>query len=616
MESLNPAWITADSPSQRVCETLSDGFESMEHEKPMLSLSNTYSEKEIGDFMQRCEKNLHKKSQYSLELKMDGIAVSVRYEDGVFTRALTRGNGYSGDVITNNVKTIRSLPLKLKGENPPKFLELRGEIFMPKAAFLKLNKERDKKGLGPWANPRNAAAGSLKLLDSKVVAKRQLDIVFYALAEDSSLFIQSQAELYKQLQVWGLPRASNFALASDLEGIMNYANQVELERQKLLFEIDGVVIKANDFHSQKLLGSTNKSPRWAVAYKFAALQERTKITGITVQVGRTGVLTPVAELEPVFVSGSWISRASLHNEEELRRKDIRVGDVVSIEKGGDVIPKVVEVLERPCDSQAWNMPFSCPSCGTALQRNEGEVALRCPNGKNCPEQLLRSLIFFASRQAMDIEHLGEKVVTQLFEKGFIKDPADFFCLEKGDLYALEGFKEKSVDNLFSSLQAAKKPKLERLIFALGIQFVGIGTAELLVKKAQSISEIQKMSRDDFLQIDGVGDKVADSLFEYFSSSSDLIDKLLSFGVEPQRVEYESFEGHVFESKTFCLTGTLQNYTRTSAAALVKERGGKVSSSVSKNTDYLLAGENAGSKLSKAKNLGVSILSEDEFAKLL
>jgi len=525
-----------------------------------------------------------------------------------------------GDV-TANIKTISSLPLQLYQDDIPEILELRGEVFMPHQVFHNLNKERELNDEPLWANPRNAAAGSLKLLDPHEVAQRQLSVVFYGVAEDSSHQLKSQYDTHLFLRKHGLPTLPLIAKCHTLDEIWNFTEKVRQARPELPFDIDGVVVKLDNLQDQEHLGSTAKNPRWAVAYKFAAEQAVTRILNITVQVGRTGVLTPVAELEPVFLAGSTISRATLHNEEEVQRKDIRIGDTVTIEKGGDVIPKVLNVHTsfRLPNSIPWEMPKTCPNCDTEIVRSEGEVAVRCPN-PHCSEQRLRRLIHFAGKSAMDIDGLGEKVMEQLVLHGFVTTPSDIYQLSADELSQLEGFKEKSVSNLLSSIERSKAVPLSRFIMALGIKHVGAGTADLLALHFGDIEVLLlQLSEEELLRIEGIGPAIASAAIEYFHDerNKEEIRKLLTSGVAPFVEKRRQIDAsHAFNGKTFVLTGTLQRYKRSEAADLIKERGGKVTESVSKQTDYLVAGEAAGSKLDKARALGVRILTEDEFTQAL
>lgn len=622
IEEMHPDWAACHSPTKRIGETITEGFSSAVHAVPMLSLANTYSQEEIEDFFKRVEKGLDGQSaHFCAELKMDGIAISARFEKGRFVRGSTRGDGKKGDDITANMRTISSLPLKLTGENIPDLLEVRGEVFMTKSVFSALNLAKVEQGEDLWANPRNAAAGSLKLLDPKEVARRKLSIVFYSVAEDSSNSCKTQMEVHGFLQKLGLPsfEPEFRSRCSSIKEVLMFAEKVHEKRKSLPYEIDGVVVKVDELKWQQALGATGKHQRWAIAYKFSPERALTKILDITVQVGRTGVLTPVAELAPVFLAGSTIARATLHNQEEVARKDIRIHDAVWIEKGGDVIPKVVEVeiSKRPPEARIWHMPKECPSCGANTLHVLGEVAVRCPN-LQCPEQKLGRIIFFASKDAMDIGHLGEKVLSQLFDKGFVKTVSDIYSLSEVELSQLDGFKEKSIQNLLKSIDASRNCSLARFILALGIKYVGEGTAEFLARKAGDISFLMKMSLEELLEIDGVGEKVAQAVHDFFANEENQkeIDLLLKRGVNPEPLKMEFDPNHPFYEKTFVLTGTLSQFTRQQASDLIKQKGGKVSSSVSVKTDFLLAGEEAGSKLDKAKKLSVRVLTEEQFSQML
>ena len=623
IEREHPDWVLPSSPTQRVGKTAAKGFKQIAHVAPMLSLANTYSKEELADFIERVYKLLHKRDvQFCAELKMDGVAVSVRYEKGLLVRALTRGDGKKGDEITANMKTIRAVPLELPGDHIPELLEIRGEVFMTHEVFARLNKEKEELGEESWANPRNAAAGSLKLLDPQEVVERKLSAIFYGIVENSAKEVHGQFESHDYMKKLGLPVFDKEyrKLCSDPDAIMAFADKIEKKRRHLAFDIDGIVVKVDDLRLHPKLGSTGKSPRSAVAYKFAPERALTKILSITVQVGRTGVLTPVAELEPVFLAGSTISRATLHNQEEIERKDIREGDFVHIEKGGDVIPKVVEVdlKKRARDSHPWKMPKKCPSCGTAVVHSEEEVAVRCPNTKGCEEQKIQRLAFFVGKDAMDIDHLGEKVIEQLVKKELISSFSDLYQLTYKDLEKLEGFKEKSIHNLLTSIDRSREVPLSRFILALGIKYVGEETAEILADEVQDIHQLEKMSEEELKEVEGIGEKTAQAIVEYFADAHHVkeIRNLLDAGVRLKSTRSVKYTGHLFSGKKFVLTGTLEKYTRDEAAQLIKERGGKVSGSVSQKTDYLLLGEDPGSKLDKAKKLGVKILDEKAFEKLL
>lgn len=621
IEKLHPEWVSASSPTQTVSEKPTKGFYQVAHKVPMLSLANSYSYEEVEEFMNRVSKLLGKTDvEYSAELKMDGIAVSLCYEKGKFKRALTRGNGKVGDDITSNIATISSLPKEIDGKALPDIVEFRAEVFMLKEVFSDLNEQKEEAGQDVWANPRNAVAGSLKLLDVEEVRRRSLSIMVYGLAE-SVKNLPTHDSVREMLKRNKFPIFSkdHFAVCKSAKELLEFANSIEEKREKLPFEIDGIVIKVNSIKDWEKLGATGKSPRWAIAYKFAPMQAKTRIKEITLQVGRTGVLTPVAELDPVFLAGSTISRATLHNEDEIKRKDIRVNDFVIIEKGGDVIPKVVNVdfSKRPKDSKAFHMPTHCPACGSKVVKQEGEVAIRCVNS-SCVAKNERKLIFFASKPAMDIDNLGEKVMKKLIDQGLVEKFSDIYKLTSDDIEILEGFKEKSIQNLLSSIEASKNISLARFILALGIPFVGTNTAELIAEYAKDVKNLPKLTEEELLTIDGVGEKVAHSFIEYFKSQSNLneVHELLKLGITPLADKLVKIEGHKFTGKTFVLTGSLEKYSRTEAADLIKERGGKVSNSVTKKTDYVVAGSDPGSKYEKAAALKVKMLGEDEFISML
>ncbi len=620
-EKAHPDDVDPNSPTQRVAESATEGFKQKEHLVPMFSLANTYSEGEVGDFVKRVHKLLEKnRISFCCELKMDGTAISLLYEKGHLISATTRGNGKKGDDVTANIKTIKSVPLKLVGENIPDVMEVRGEVYLSLATFHAINAAREEEGLDLFANPRNAAAGSLKLLDPKEVAKRKLQLVTYGIAE-GYFPVRTQYEVHHFLKEVGLPTASrdHLTIAHDLHEIMQFAQKIQEARPHLPFEIDGIVIKVNDLTEWDLLGHTGKVPRFAVAYKFAPEQAGTRINDITVQVGRSGVLTPVAELEPVFLAGSTISRATLHNQMEVNRKDIRVGDFVVIEKGGDVIPKVVNVdfSKRPSISHPWHMPKHCPVCKTEVTQRSGEVAIRCPNS-HCSGQKVRRISYFASKHALDIDHMGEKVVEQLVDKGLVARPSDIYLLDEEKLAKLDNFKEKSIRNLLDSIDASRECSLARFIMGLGIPYVGTETAELIAEHAHSVENLLGLTEEKLLEIEGIGEKTAHAIYSFFQDPENVheMQLLLKHGLKPQKAVVKKISGHLFSGKTFVLTGTLSQYSRDEAARLIKERGGKVSGSVSKNTDYLLLGEEPGSKYDKAKALGVALMTELDFLNAL
>lgn len=620
-EKAHPEWIFPGSPTQRVGETVTGGFSVVEHKVPMLSLANTYSREEVQDFIKRVIKLSEiAHPAFCCELKMDGIAISARYENGLFVQGITRGDGSKGDDVTSNMRPIRSLPLELVAKETPPSVELRGEVFMPHAIFQNLNQARADKGLELWANPRNATGGALKLLDPQESAKRQLSVVFYGISDTKGLPVKTQSEVHRYLEKLGLPTLPYKRRCETIDEIFAFADEVAQARPNLPFDIDGIVIKLDDIATQQALGNTGKAPRWAVAYKFAAEQATTRLHDITLQVGRTGVLTPVAELTPVFLAGSTIARATLHNFDDLKKKDIRIGDLVTIEKGGDVIPKVVgvDLSGRDPHSKPYPIPTQCPACGTAVVKAEGEVALRCPNRAGCPEQQLRSLVYFVSKGGMDIDTLGEKIMEQLVTRGYVQRIPDIYRLTPNMLAQLDGFKDKSIKNLINAIEASKKVPLTRFLMALGIKHVGEGIAELLAENAGSLSALMQMTEAQLLSIEGIGTKVAESILTYFADEEKLqeLNELLELGVSPTYEAKPKQLHPFFDGKTFVITGTLSSMSRPEAAEAIKLRGGKVTDSVTKKTDYLVVGEAAGSKLTKAQQLGIRVIEEAEFLEKL
>ncbi len=618
LEKEYPELITPDSPTQRVGGQPAAGFETISHRVPMLSLDNAFSVEDLRDFVRRA-KNLEPEAEmeFVVELKVDGLAVSLQYEEGSFVRGATRGDGDVGENITHNLRTIMSIPLHLRKDHT---LEVRGEVYMPRSSFLKLNEERDEAGQPLFANPRNAAAGSLRQLDPKVAAARNLDMFVYGFGYSLQLSPSTHYEALQTLRDLGLRVNPYIVVLNDLEEVVTYCEKWREKRYELPYDIDGLVIKINNLALQNRLGTTAKSPRWAVAYKFPAEQALTRVLGITVQVGRIGTLTPLAELVPVKLAGTVVKRASLHNEDILREKDVRIGDHVIIQKAGDVIPEVVEVArdKRTGEEQPFIMPSSCPACGSAVSRLDGEVALRCFN-LACPAQVLERIAHFASRGAMDIEGLGPAAVTQLLDAGLIEDAADIYMLadKKEQLLALERRADKSVENLLRAIEKSKKQPLWRLIYGLGIRFVGSRTARLLADEFGSLDEIMAAEANQLEAVQEVGPKIAQGVIEFFEldSSRHIVEKLRQSGVnftqDRQESSYQRLGG-----KTFVLTGTLSGYSREEAARLIEEAGGRLAGSVSKNTDYVVAGDKAGSKLEKALKLGVSVLDESELNKLL
>lgn len=618
IESLHPEWVDKSSPTKTIATDALGHFSLATHTFPMMSLSNTYSEEELEAFIHRMEKMTETFGiEFNVELKMDGVALSVIYERGKLIQAVTRGNGKEGDDVTANALTICNLPHQIDYKER---LELRGEVYLPLVEFRRLNEEREALGLDLYANPRNAASGSLKLIDPKESGKRRLHIMLYDVA-NTQKDLKRQSEIAHFLRSLDLPVPGKDLSykAKSAKEILTFAESVEKRRPTLPFEIDGIVVKVNDLDLRSTLGATNKCPRWAVAYKFAAEQAETQVESISVQVGRTGVLTPVANLTPVFLSGSTISRATLHNQDEIDRKDIREKDYVIIEKGGDVIPKVVSVVKKPGHKRSpkWHIPNSCPDCKGPVIQKEGEVAIRCKAGAKCTGQYIARVKHFISKGAMNIENFGVKVVERFFELGLISRLPDIYKIEAKDLEGLEGFKERSIEVLLTSIENSKKCELYRFIFALGIPFVGVVAARTIADYVKDIDTFLKVSKDELIELEGIGEKLAAAFAEYLSDRSHVeeIKEFLALGVNPKPVE-EKRGDHLFSEKTFVITGTLDGYERAVAKELIEARGGSVSSSISKLTNYLLLGKNPGSKYNKAVKLGVEILDEDEFKQLL
>lgn len=619
LEEDHPDLISADSPSQRVGSEPLDYFRKVEHTVPMLSLGNAFNEQDLRDFDRRVRQGAGEVT-YVAELKIDGLAVSLTYENGRFIRGATRGDGTTGEDITVNLKTVRSLPLRLS-ENVD--LEVRGEAFMPKQSFESLNEARKQREEDPFANPRNAAAGSLRQLDPKIAASRNLDIFLYGIGRLEGKEVTSHSDGLDYLKELGLKTNAEWKRCANIDEVISFIGGWFEERPNLQYEIDGIVVKVDSLQAQKKLGFTAKSPRWAIAYKFPAEEVVTKLEGIELNVGRTGVVTPTALLSPVVVAGTTVKRASLHNEDLIREKDIRIGDYVVIKKAGDIIPEVIGVIEdrRTGDEKRFSMPETCPECGSDLVRIEGEVALRCINPE-CPAQIRESLIHFVSRNAMNIDGLGEKVITQLFRENLVHGVADIYKLNRDELLQLERMGEKSVDNLLQAIEASKENSLERLLFGLGIRFVGSKAARTLAMEFDHMDNLQQVAADDLLAIDEIGDKMADSISTYFNKPEveELLLELRSLGlnmaykgIKPdENNESESF----FAGKTIVLTGKLENMTRNEAKAEIEKRGGSITGSVSKNTDLLIAGIDAGSKLEKAEKLAVAVWNEERLNKEL
>ena len=631
LEQAHPEFIAPDSPTQRVSGEVLEGFKSVEHRVPMLSMDNTYSADEIREFDKRVRKNLGvAKLDYIVELKIDGVSISLLYEKGKFVRGATRGDGFKGDDITVNLKTIRSLPLNIntkKGTKIPILFEARGEVYMPRKAFLEINKEKEKNGEELFANPRNAAAGSLKLLDSSIVSKRHLNMWIYGVGYTEGAAFKTQFEALEFLKEAGFRTNPHIRRCRSIEEAIAYCDEWEGKKDSLEYDIDGMVIKVDSFLHQRELGETTKSPRWMIAYKFPAERRETALEDIIVQVGRTGTLTPVAVLKPVELSGSVVSRATLHNQDEIMSKDIRIGDHVIIEKAGEIIPQVVEAVKskRKGTEKKFSMPKKCPACGGKVENIEGEVALRCENLR-CPAQLKERIIHFASRDAMDIEGMGEAIVNQLVDKKMVEDYGDIYYLKHEELAGLERMADKSASNLVSAIEKSKSNNLNRLIFGLGIRHVGVRAAWILASCFGSLDKIAQAKIEEFDEIEEIGPVMARSIFNFFQTKENrrVIEKLKKAGVNienrEQRTPYHKgtwqAENRELEGKMFVVTGSLEGFTRQEIEEIIRAHGGNASSSVSKNTDFLIAGKEPGSKLDKAKSMGVKVIGEEEFKKML
>ncbi|WP_425589691.1 NAD-dependent DNA ligase LigA [Guptibacillus hwajinpoensis] len=620
LEEENPELKTDDSPTQRVGGPPLEGFQKVEHKVPMLSLGNAFGEDDLKDFDRRVRDRIGENFSYVCELKIDGLAVSLIYEEGVLVRGATRGDGTVGEDITQNLKTIPAIPLRLR-ENVS--MEVRGEAYMPKPSFMKLNEVREKNEQDLFANPRNAAAGSLRQLDPKIAASRNLSIFVYGVGTVDGREISSHSNGLDFLKELGFKTNPEWKRCNTIDDVIDFIGGWSEKRPDLSYEIDGIVVKVDALNQQEELGFTAKSPRWAIAYKFPAEEVVTKLQDIELNVGRTGVVTPTAVLEPVLVAGTTVQRASLHNEDLIREKDIKIGDYVVIKKAGDIIPEVVSVLEerRTGDEKAFSMPEKCPECESDLVRLDEEVALRCINPK-CPAQLREGLIHFVSRNAMNIDGLGERVITQLFREELIHDVADIYQLTHGQLIELERMGEKSVSNLLEAIRVSKDNSLEKLLFGLGIRHVGAKAARTLAQQFGSMDSLVQASIEDLESINEVGQKMADSVVRYFQNEEvhELIDELKDAGVNmiykgPKPVSIEEIDS-VFAGKTVVLTGKLEQLSRGEAKKKLEELGAKVTGSVSKSTDLVIAGEDAGSKLEKAESLGIDVWSENRFVKEL
>ncbi len=621
LEDDNPELLTPDSPTQRVGGEPVKGFPMVNHIVPMMSLDNTYSADEIRQFDERVKKNLKgEKVEYVVELKFDGVSISLLYKNGRLSLGATRGDGVNGDDVSNNLKTIRSIPLVFREEAGivPESIEIRGEVYMTRKALSEINREKEKKGEGLFANPRNAAAGSLKLLDPSIVAKRKLNIYIWGVGYYKRTDFKTHVEVLEYLKEAGFRVNPYYKLCSNVEEVTEYCNLWEKKRDKLEFEIDGMVLKVNNLAQREKLGMTTKSPRWAIAYKFPAEKALTEVKDIIVQVGRTGAITPVAILKPVHLSGTTVSRATLHNFDEIERLDVKIGDKVYVEKSGEIIPKVLSVAKdkRRGREKPLRIPTECPVCGSKLARDLGEVAIRCEN-VGCPAQIKEAILHFASRNAMDIEGMGDAITNQLVDKALIKDYGDIYYLKFNDVKNLERMAEKSAQNLMDAIQNSKVNDLNRLIYALGIRHVGEHAAWVLAGHFGSIEKIQDASIEELTKVNEIGPVMAESIYGFFHNKENLkiLKKLKETGLRMSSAKIKTKGGRL-DGKSVVITGTLKSLTRAEAEEAVRKLGGNPSSSVSKNTSFLILGEEPGSKLDKALALGVKIITEEEFKKIV
>ena len=624
LEAEHPELITPDSPTQRVGGKPREGFVKVAHSVPMLSLDNAYNEEELRNWERRVHELAGRKDiEYVCELKLDGMSLALRYEEGKLVRGITRGDGSTGEEVTANVRTVRSVPLsippeKLKKAGIPGDFEVRGEMLMPIASFKRMNEDRQKQGLSLFANPRNATAGTVRQLEPSITAQRRLDYFAYMLISNGRTVFDHHWDTLNALETAGLKVNPRRALATNFDEVWKFIGQWEEKRESLPYEIDGVVIKVNSTALQRELGFTGKAPRWAIAYKYAARSGVTQIENIHVQVGRTGKLTPVAELKPVPIGGTTVSRATLHNMDEIERLGVKIGDWVEVERGGDVIPKVTRVIDddkHPRGRKTFHMPQHCPVCGGHVVRAEGEADHRCVNQK-CPAKLRETILHFASRGVMNIDGMGDALVTQLTDRGVVKDIADIYKLTKDKLLSLERMGDKSAENVLREIENSKKLPLERVIYGLGIRFVGERTAQFLAEHFGSMDGLVKASEEELQQVEEVGPRIAKSIVEFFAEpkNRELVDELRAAGLTFKGKKKE--RGTKLAGKTFVLTGTLATYTRDEAKKLIEDAGGKVAGSVSKKTDYVVAGTEAGSKLDKAKELGVAVIDENGLKELL
>ncbi len=620
LEDKHPEFYDANSPTLRVGGQVTKNFETVAHEYRMYSLSNSYSKEDLEDWETRIKKLVDGPVEYVCELKYDGASINLTYENGMLQKAVTRGDGFQGDDVTTNVKTINSVPLKLKGDFPPKF-EIRGEIVLPFEGFAQMNAERVEAGEEPYRNPRNTASGSLKLQDSSEVAKRPLECLLYSIKANRLPFT-TQFESLEKARDWGFKVPSVAELTKSIDEVLKFVNYWDIHRHDLPYETDGVVVKVNSLYQQEELGYTAKAPRWAIAYKFKAEQVSTKLNTITYQVGRTGAITPVANLEPVELAGTIVKRASLHNADQIEKLDIREGDTVFVEKGGEIIPKIIGVdfTQRDPKSNPTEYRTTCPECDTELRRKEGEAQHYCPNAEGCPPQIIGRIQHFISRKAMDIEGLGGETVALLVNNGLINNYADLYDLSKEDVLPLERMADKSAENLINGIEASKQIPFERVLFALGIRYVGETVAKKLAKHYKTIDALSAATEEQLISVDEIGDRIAESVVSFFASEENklVIERLKGYGVQLAiSAEKLANQTDKLNSETFVVSGVFHKVSRTELKKLIEDNGGKVSSSISGKTNYVVAGDNMGpSKKTKAENLGVPIISEDDFLEMI
>jgi len=619
LEAKHPEFFDENSPSQRVGGTITKNFQTIVHENRMYSLDNSYSKEDLQDWEIKIQKVLGNVDlQYTCELKYDGASISITYENGKLSKAVTRGDGFQGDDVTNNIKTIKSIPLQLKGNFPPKF-DIRGEIILPLDGFEKMNQELIDIGETPYSNPRNTASGSLKLQDSAEVAKRPLDCLLYFITGNNLPF-DTQFKGLETARNWGFKVPTQSKLANNLDEVFEFINYWDVHRHDLPYETDGVVIKVNDFNHQNELGYTAKSPRWAIAYKFKSEQVTTILNSISYQVGRTGAITPVANLEPVQLAGTIVKRASLHNADQIEKLDIRIGDEVFVEKGGEIIPKIIGVAKRGTEVEPTKYISHCPECQSELIRKEGEAQHYCPNFYGCPPQIIGRIQHYISRKAMDIEGLGGETVALLFNNGLVKDYSDLYELKVEDVIPLERMAQKSAENLVNGIEKSKEIPFERVLFALGIRYVGETVAKKLAKHYKNIDALSQASLMDLILVDEIGDRIAQSVIEFFENQENriIIERLKSFGVQFEVVEkFNPNATDKLSGKTFVVSGVFEKFSRDDLKKAIEDNGGKVGSSISAKTDFVVAGENMGpAKLAKANQLGIAIISEDDFIQMI